>query len=402
MKILVVNCGSSSIKYRVFEADDGLKPIAWGVIERIGEEVSYFRYRSIKGELSYSAVIRDHEQGFEKILEVLMDEDKGVIRSVDEIRGVGHRVVHGGEEIWEPTIIDERVEEVIEKYSALAPLHNPSNLKGIRISRKFFPKAVHIAVFDTAFHRTLPEEAYLYPIPYEYYEKYRIRRYGFHGISHRYVAYMASRIIGEPLEDLRMITCHLGAGASITAIKGGKSVETSMGLTPLEGLMMATRSGDIDPSIIYFLMMWEKLSIDEVYDILNNRSGLLGVSGVGKDLREIRRASEEGNRRASLAIKMFVHRVKKYIGAYAAIMGGLDALVFTAGIGERAPWIRSMILKGLEFLGILIDEERNEHPEKYGWMISSDESRVRVLVIPTNEELAIAEEVLKRVAQHHL
>lgn len=396
MKVLVVNCGSSSIKYKVFQKNHKLlEPIAWGIVEKIGEEISYFKYDSIKGEINYSQVIKDHEEGFKHILRALLDKNKGVIETIEEIKGVGHRVVHGGEDIRKPTIVDDNVEKIIEKYSIMAPLHNPHNLKGIKILKKLFSHAVHIAVFDTAFHRTLPEEAYIYAIPYEYYEKYRIRRYGFHGISHSYVACKAAEILNNPLEELKVITCHLGAGASITAIKNGKSIETSMGLTPLEGLVMATRSGDIDPSITYFLMKWEGMNIEEVYRLLNYKSGLLGVSGISKDLREIKKAADRGDYRATLAIKVFAHRVKKYIGAYAAIMGGLDVLVFTAGIGEKAPWMRSLILEGLEFLGVEIDENRNQNPEKYNGIISKENSKVKVLVIPTDEELAIAEEVFK-------
>lgn len=396
MKILVVNCGSSSVKYKLFEyKDEMLNVLGSGIVERIGEDVSYFKYNSIRGEISYEKYIEDHAKAFEDIIQVLTDKEKGVLTSLDEVKVIGHRVVHGGEEITKPIVVDDNVEKVIEKYSVMAPLHNPANLKGIRILRKIFPKALHVAVFDTAFHQTIPEHAYLYAIPYEYYEKYRIRRYGFHGSSHAYVSQKAAEILGRPINELKMITCHLGAGASMAAVDRGVCVETSMGLTPLEGLVMGTRSGDIDPSIFYFLTKWENMSVDEVYTLLNERSGLLGLSGISKDLRVIKEHADQGNHRAKIAIKIFAHRVKKYIGAYAAIMGGVDAIVFTAGAGERAHWMRELILEGLEFLGVKIDKNKNLEPEKYGGIISSEDSKVSVLVIPTDEEEVIAKESLR-------
>ena len=402
MKILVVNSGSSSIKFRVFEGESeaDLKEIAGGIVERIGEEISHIKYRSARGSISYDQVVADHEEGFRHIVKVLFDENKGVISDVDEIAGVGHRVVHGGDKIWTPTVVDEEVEKIIEEFSRMAPLHNPANLMGIRAAKKLFPKALHVAVFDTAFHQTLPEEAYLYAIPYEYFRKYRVRRYGFHGTSHMYVARRAAGILGRPLEELKIITCHLGNGASITAVKHGRSVETSMGLTPLEGLVMGTRSGDIDPSIIYFLMEWEGLSIDEVYDILNRRSGLLGLSEISNDMRIIIDRAAKGDPGALRALKVYVHRLKKYIGAYIAVMNGVDAIVFTAGVGEGSPVVRKMVLDNMEFLGVKIDEERNNSPWKYRGLISADDSRVKVLVVKTNEELVIAAETLRKIIEH--
>ncbi|MEM4531860.1 MAG: acetate kinase [Thermofilaceae archaeon] len=393
MKILVLNSGSSTVKFRVYDCEEALVELAGGIVERIGEEVSYVDYRGPRGGLRYEARIRDHGEALQHILRVLSDPSLGVIARPEEIAAVGHRVVHGGE-MRESSVIDERVERVIEEYARMAPLHNPANLLGIRAAKSVFPHALHVAVFDTAFHSTLPEEAYLYAIPYEYYLKYRIRRYGFHGISHRYVARRAAELLGMPLEKLKLITCHLGSGASIAAVMYGKCVETSMGLTPLEGLVMGTRCGDIDPSIFYFLMKWEGLSADEVYDLLNRRSGLLGLSGISNDVRVLLQASERGDERAAMALKVFAHRVKKYIGAYMAVMNGADAIVMTAGIGERSPAMRRMILEGLENLGIILDPVKNEQPEQHGGIISRDDSRVKVLVIPTNEELAIAEEVL--------
>lgn len=397
MKLLVINSGSSTIKFRIYSvAERGLEELAQGLVERIGEEESYITYRSAKGELNYRARVRDHYDAMQHVLRVLTDREVGVISDPSEVKGVGHRVVHGGE-LREPTVIDERVEKLIEEYARFAPLHNPANLLGIRAAKSVFTQAVHVAVFDTAFHSTLPEEAYLYAIPYEYYLKYRIRRYGFHGISHSYVARKAAEVLGRPLEELKLITCHLGSGASVAAVMYGKCVETSMGMTPLEGLVMGTRSGDIDPAIFYFLMKWEGLSADEVYDLLNKRSGLLGLSGISNDVRILVQEHLKGNPAATRALKVFAHRVKKYIGAYMAVMNGADAIVFTAGIGERSPIMRKLILSGMENLGIKLDDARNENPEAHGWIISSDDSRVKVLVIPTNEELAIAEETLKFV-----
>lgn len=388
-----MNSGSSTVKFRVYDCEEALVELAGGIVERIGEEVSYVDYRGPRGGLRYEARIRDHGEALQHILRVLSDPSLGVIARPEEIAAVGHRVVHGGE-MRESSVIDERVERVIEEYARMAPLHNPANLLGIRAAKSVFPHALHVAVFDTAFHSTLPEEAYLYAIPYEYYLKYRIRRYGFHGISHRYVARRAAELLGMPLEKLKLITCHLGSGASVAAVMYGKCVETSMGLTPLEGLVMGTRCGDIDPSIFYFLMKWEGLSADEVYDLLNRRSGLLGLSGISNDVRVLLQASERGDERAARALKVFAHRVKKYIGAYMAVMNGADAIVMTAGIGERSPAMRRMILEGLENLGIILDPVKNEQPEQHGGIISRDDSRVKVLVIPTNEELAIAEEAL--------
>ena len=398
MKILVINSGSSSIKFRLYDAEESgeIKEIAKGIVERIGEEISYVKYSSINGDIRYDVKVRDHEEGLSHVLKVLTDKEKGVIKYPDEIAGVGHRVVHGGDEISKPVVIDEHVEKVIEKFSRMAPLHNPANLLGIRAAKKVFPKAVHVAVFDTAFHTTLPEEAYLYAIPYEYYKKYRVRRYGFHGTSHMYVAHKAAEILGKPIEELKIITCHLGNGASVTAVKYGESVETSMGLTPLEGLVMGTRSGDIDPAIFYFLVKWENLSVDEVYDLLNKKSGVLGLSGMTNDMRILEEEYFKGNPNAIRAFKVYAHRVKKYIGAYMAVLNGVDAIVFTAGVGERSPIIRELILSDMDNLGIKLDKERNKNPKKYGWIVSADDSKVKVLVIPTNEELVIARETLKR------
>ncbi len=392
MKVLVVNCGSSSVKYKLFSYEkEKLELIVSGAVEKIGEEISYFDYDSVKGKVSYKKTINDLNEAFNEILKNICHEKHGVLECLDEVKIVGHRVVHGGEEITNPVIIDNNVIEIIKKYSSMAPLHNPANLTGIIVLRQLIPTALHIAVFDTAFHQTIPEHAYIYAIPYEYYEKYRIRRYGFHGTSHAYVSKKVAELMKKSVEELKIITCHLGAGSSIAAIKNGLCIETSMGLTPLEGLVMGTRSGDIDPSIFYFLCKWEDKSVDEVYNILNEKSGLLGLSGISKDLRLIKEKADQGDYRANLAINVFVHRIKKYIGAYTAIMNGVDVIVFTAGIGEKAHWLREMILEGFDFLGLKIDKIKNLEPEKYEGEISSYDSRVKVFVIPTDEEKVIAE-----------
>jgi acetate kinase len=400
MKILVINSGSSTIKFKLYCAEGGgLREEASGIVERIGEEVSYVRYRGRRGEIRYEAKVRDHEEGMAHVLKVLTDPEKGAVADPSEVVGVGHRVVHGGSEVTGAVVADERVERIVEKYSRMAPLHNPANLLGIRAAKKVFPRAVHVAVFDTAFHSTIPEEAYLYAIPYEYYLKYGIRRYGFHGISYTYVCRRAAEILGRPLEQLRIIACHLGSGASVAAVKYGRCVDTSMGMTPLEGLVMGTRSGDIDPAIFYFLMKWEGLSADEVYELLNERSGLLGLSGISNDVRVLIEEWRKGNEAAGRALRVFAYRVRKYIGAYMAAMGGVDAIVFTAGIGEQSPLMRKLILSGLEELGIKLDDARNENPAAHGWVISSDDSKVKVLVVPTDEELVIAEETLRKVLE---
>jgi len=395
MKILVINCGSSSIKYSLFDMKKEII-LAEGVVEKIGEEYSTFSQKSIEGKVKKRLVIRDHKEGLQLILNSLK-ENGGVIKDLSEISAVGHRVVHGGNDFVESTIINEDVIRSLEKYAVLAPLHNPPNLIGIKVSKDLLPDTPQVAVFDTAFHQTIPETAYIYAIPYELYEKYGIRRYGFHGTSHRYVSRKAAEILGEKISKLRIITCHLGNGCSIAAIKQGKSVDTSMGFTPLEGLPMGTRSGDIDPSIIFFIAEQENLPLKKIEEILNKKSGLLGVSGVSNDMREIKREADAGNRRAQLALEIFAYRVKKYIGAYTAVLGGLDVLVFTGGIGENAYYIRSKICQGLEFLGIRLDEDKNKDPAKWCGIINTEDSRVKVLVIPTREDLIIARETLETI-----
>ena len=398
MKILVINCGSSSIKYSLIDIERE-ETLVQGIVEKIGEEHSIFRQRVQGRKVERRVKVRNHKDGLRLILDSLKNPSKGVIRDQSEISAVGHRVVHGGSDFVESTVIDDKVIETIRKYSSLAPLHNPPNLTGITILRELLPGIPHVAVFDTAFHQTMPEVAYLYPIPYEYYEKYGVRRYGFHGVSHRYVSQRAAEILGRDIRELKIITCHLGNGCSVTAVDRGRSVDTSMGFTPLEGVPMGTRSGDIDPSIVQFLADVENLTLNEIYEILNKRSGLLGLSGVSNDVREIKKAADSGDHRAEIALEILAYRVKKYIGAYAAVMGGVDAIVFTAGIGENAHYIRSKICEGLEFLGVTLDEDRNRNPAEWNGVISAENSRVKVLVVPTREDLIIAKETLEAVTK---
>jgi len=388
MKILVINCGSSSIKYQLFEMPEA-KVIAKGLFEKIGEEISFLHHQSIKGDLEFKQKIANHEEGLNFIMKILADREKGVISSISEISGVGHRVVHGGEGFTKSVLITEDVIKKTEEHIDLAPLHNPANLMGIKASKKILPDVVQIAAFDTAFHHTIPREAYLYPIPHQFYEKYRIRRYGFHGTSHRYVARRLVKILNKSKEELNIITCHLGNGCSITAVKGGNSVDTSMGLTPLEGVVMGTRSGDIDPAIIFYLI--EKgYSSEELNNILNKKSGLLGVSGISNDMRNLLQAKDKGDRKAELAIDIFCYHLKKYIGSYLAVLGRTDAIIFTAGIGENVPYVRKKSLSGMEELGIEIDEKKNKQAKHVEAEISGEGSKVKVWVIPTNEEIRMA------------
>ena len=397
MNILVLNCGSSSIKYKLFRMPEG-EVSAAGLLERIGEEVSVLSHRAGEGKVRREGRVADHREGLRWVVDALMDPEHGAIGGPSEIDAVGHRVVHGGEKFTGSVLVTSEVVETIREFSHLAPLHNPPNLMGIEAARELLPDVPQVAVFDTAFHGTMPRCAYLYAIPYEYYENYHIRRYGFHGTSHRYVTLRAAQILGRPLEELKLITCHLGNGCSMAAVKGGRSVDTSMGFTPLEGLVMGTRSGDLDPAIVPFLARREGLSADEVEGILNKRSGLLGLSGISNDMREVERAAEGGDERAKVALEVFAYRVKKYIGAYIAVLGGLDALVFTAGIGENSYRMREMICEGLEVFGIALDHERNRRTvgRKEG-DISREGSPVRVLVVPTDEELLIAEDTFEIV-----
>lgn len=394
MNVLVLNSGSSSLKYQLLDVDKK-SVLAKGLCDRIGIDNPFLKHTKI----GYDTVIlqkdmKDHKAAIKEVLNALVDEKYGVISDVSEISAVGHRVVHGGEKFHDSAIIDDNVIKAIEECIELAPLHNPPNLVGIEACRQIMPNTPMVAVFDTAFHQTLPEYAYLYAIPYEMYQKYGVRKYGFHGTSHKYVSERAAEMLKKPLESLKIVTCHLGNGASICAVKYGKSVDTSMGFTPLAGLAMGTRSGTIDPAVVGFLMEKEKMSPKEINDYLNKKSGVLGISGISSDFRDIQTAAEEGNERASLAIDMFCYRVKKYIGEYSAVMGGIDAVVFTAGIGENNDLVREKILKDMEFLGIKVDWEKNKQNGKE-LDISAEDATVKTLIIPTNEELAFARETLR-------
>ncbi|MFW5981697.1 MAG: acetate/propionate family kinase [Halanaerobiaceae bacterium] len=391
MKILVLNSGSSSVKYQLIDMEDETV-LAKGLVERIGIDDSVLEQESIDEKIiEIKKDIPNHSVAIKMVIDALLDKDRGVLSSMDEIKAVGHRVVHGGEKFAESTIITDEVIKEIDSVSELAPLHNPANLTGIKVCEELLPDKPQVAVFDTAFHQTMPKRAFLYALPYEYYEKYGIRRYGFHGTSHKYVAQRTALLMDKPLENLKIITCHLGNGASIAAIDRGKSVDTSMGLTPLEGLVMGTRCGDIDPAIIPFLMDKEDLSIEEVDNIMNKKSGLYGVSGISSDSRDVTAGAEEGNERAQSALEIFKYRIIKYIGAYMTAMSGVDAIVFTAGIGENQQDLREDIVESLSFLNVYLDEKANGIRKKEV-EISTSDSMIKLFVIPTNEELMIARE----------
>jgi acetate kinase len=389
MMILVLNCGSSSVKFRLFQMEDQ-ELRAGGLVERIGSKEAALVYRLPGKDESRTPVkAQDHEQAIDLVLKTLCHPEWGVLDDIHKIDAIGHRVVHGAETFTEPALINEAVLMKIKECIRFAPLHNPPNISGIEASLYLVPFARQIAVFDTAFHQTMPPEAYVYALPYQWYEKRGIRRYGFHGTSHRYVAQRAARIMGRATEDLKIITCHLGNGASIAAVDGGRSVDTSMGFTPVEGLVMGTRCGDIDPSLPLHIMEEEGLTPEEMDSIINKKSGLLGITGDDNDLRTIEEKAASGSERHRLALKVFARRVKKYIGAYAAVMGGVDCVVFTAGIGENSSTVRQMICEGLQFLGVELDKAGNDRSE-----LQISTGTTRVLVIPTDEELAIAHEVL--------
>ncbi|OFI07690.1 acetate kinase [Clostridium acetireducens DSM 10703] len=390
MKILVINCGSSSLKYQLINMKNE-EVMAKGLVERIGIEGSVLTQKINDSKYEIKQYMKDHKEAIKLVVEALTHEEYGVIKNMNEISAVGHRVVHAGEKYSSSVLINEDVIKVLEQCVKLAPLHNPANIVGINVCRELIPNIPMVAVFDTAFHQTLPDYAYIYPLPYELYTKYAIRKYGFHGTSHKYVSDVAAQMLGKNKKDLKIITCHLGNGASLCAIDKGKSVDTSMGFTPLEGLAMGTRCGDIDSAIIPFLMKTGELTIDNVDNLLNKESGVLGISGVSSDFRDIEEAASRGNKRAELALEVFCYRVKKFIGAYIAAMGGVDCIVFTAGLGENSPETREKVCENLEFMGINVDKEKNKIRGK-AMDISSKESRVKVFVIPTNEELMIAKE----------
>ena len=398
MKILVLNCGSSSIKYKLFDMDKN-DVIAQGGIEKIGMKGSFLKLTDKNGEkVVIEKEIPEHTVGVKFIFEVLTGSQYGVIKSLDEIGAVGHRMVHGGEKFNKSVLLTPQVLEAFAACNDLAPLHNPANLKGVNAVSELLPNIPQVGVFDTAFHQTMPDYAYLYAIPYELYQKYGVRRYGFHGTSHRFVSGEIFKYLNMPVEGSKVITCHIGNGGSITAVKDGKSVDTTMGLTPLEGIMMGTRSGDIDGGAVTFLMEKEGLDSTGMSNLLNKKSGLLGISGVSSDMREVTASMEAGNERAALAKKMYAYRIKKYIGAFAAAMGGVDVIIFTGGVGENRHEVREAVCENMEFLGIKLDKEQNAKIMfgKDG-IISTPDSKVKVVVLPTDEELMIAQDTMALV-----
>lgn len=400
MKILIINCGSSSLKYQLINMDDE-NCLVQGVVERIGEEGAKL-IQKVEGREKYVVEqnMNDHKDAIQLVLETLVSKHNGVLDSIAEIDAVGHRVVHGGEYYSASVLIDEKVMENLEECSKLAPLHNPPNIIGINVCKDIMQSVPMVAVFDTAFHQTMPEHSYIYPLPYELYEKHKIRKYGFHGTSHKYVSQEAAKMIGKDIEDLKIISCHLGNGASITAIKEGKSVDTSMGFTPLAGLAMGTRAGNIDPAIATFLMQELNLSSEEVNDLMNKQSGVLGISGISSDFRDLEEAAIINNR-AQLALDIFTYKIKTFICSYAGVLGGVDCIIFTAGIGENSSEIRKMCCKDLEFLGVKIDIEKN-NCRGVATEISTSESTVKVFVIPTNEELMIGRDTKELVNEYNI
>lgn len=397
MNILVINCGSSSLKYQLIDSESE-KVLAKGLCERIGIDGSAITHQPAGGDKVTTEVsMPDHTEAVKYVIEKLTDPEVGVVKSLDEIGAVGHRIVHGGEKFASSVVIDDEVLKAVEECNDLAPLHNPANLIGINSCKKIMPGVPMVAVFDTAFHQTMPKKAYLYGLPYDYYEKYRIRRYGFHGTSHDFVSNRVAEILGKKREDLKIIVCHLGNGASVSAVKNGQCVDTSMGLTPLEGLIMGTRSGDLDPAIISFIAQKENLSAEEVINICNKKSGVLGLSdGLSSDFRDLGNAAEEGNEKAKTALETWSYRVAKYVGAYVAAMNGVDVIAFTAGVGENNFMAREMVCEYLGYLGVTIDKEANKiRGEEI--TISTPDSKTTVMVVPTNEELAIARETVRLV-----
>ncbi|WP_300696648.1 acetate kinase [uncultured Clostridium sp.] len=396
MKTLVINCGSSSLKYQLIDMNTE-ECMVQGLVERIGIEGSVLTQK-VEGRDKYiiNTEIKDHKEAIKLVLGALIDPIHGVIKSMDEISAVGHRVVHGGEKYSDSVLIDDEVLKSIEECIVLAPLHNPPNLIGIEACKELMPNTPMVAVFDTAFHQTMPKHSYICPLPYELYEKYSIRKYGFHGTSHKYVSNKVAKVMGKDIKDLKIVTCHLGNGCSLSAVKNGKSIDTSMGFTPLAGVMMGTRSGSIDPSVISFLIEEHGYKIEEVDELLNKKSGVLGISGVSSDFRDVLAAADSGNERAKLALEIFYYKVRTQIAAYAGAMGGVDVIVFTAGIGENSSITRKEILKGLEFFGFEKKKKNNEIRGKIQ-EISTEDSKVKVYVVPTNEELMIARDTARLV-----
>ena len=400
MIILVLNCGSSSIKYQVFKMSSGTEKLAKGLLERIGLNESILTHKAT-GKDPYKVItdIPDHTTGINMVMEVLCNPRHGVIKNINEIKAVGHRVVNGGENYKESVLIDNDVKKDIETCIELAPLHNPANLKGILSVEKLIPGVPQVAVFDTSFHQTMPDYAYMYAIPYEYYEKYKIRKYGYHGTSHKFVAHKAAGILGKDINKIKMITCHLGNGASITAVNKGLSIDTSMGFTPVDGLIMGTRTGEVDPGVLVYIADKEHLNVTGVNNMINKKSGMFGISQISSDMRDLQTAAEAGNKKAILALNMYAYKVKKFIGSYIAAMNGTDVLVFTGGIGENAYKMRKMICSNMENLGILFDDEVNDGSSGKDLVISKPDSKVTVIAVATDEELVIATDTRTIVQQ---
>ena len=396
MKILALNCGSSSIKYKLFEMGDVPRLLLKGMVDKIGYDPSFLRYTvTDRRERTFEKCFKDHHEAFQAVFDISINDNNDIAVRVEQIKGIGHRVVHGGRRFTSPVLVTPEICDELQKFSKFAPLHNRPSVLGIEVCRKLLPDAPNIAVFDTAIHQTIPPKAFLYGLPKKLCEKHGIRKYGFHGTSHGYVGREAARIIGRPFEDLKIITCHLGNGISITAFDKGQSVDTSMGMTPLEGLVMGTRSGDIDPSIVLYLIETEGLNTTEVQDLLNRKSGLKGLCGYS-DVRDIIKRADNGDKDAQTAIDVFVYRIQKYIGAYAAALNGVDVIVFTAGIGENSPYIRGKVLDSFAYLGIEIDKDKNERNQT---IFSTDTSAVYAMAIPTNEELVIAQIAYRLIAR---
>ena len=398
MKILVINCGSSSLKYQLINMENE-EVLAKGICERIGIQGSFLKHQPGEGDkVTIEKPMPTHTEAIQSVLDALVDANHGVIKSMSEINAVGHRVVHAGEKYASSVVIDEDVMKALNECIELAPLHNPPNIIGIEACQKLMPGVPMVGVFDTAFHQTMPKEAYIYALPYEMYEKYSIRRYGFHGTSHKYVSEKAAEFLGKPLSELKLVTCHLGNGASVAAVNKGKSVDTSIGFTPLEGLVMGTRAGDMDPAIVTFIQEKENMTAEQANNMLNKKSGVLGISKISSDFRDIEEAAEKGDENAKLALAVYDYRVKKYIGSYIAAMNGADAVIFTAGLGENSALTRESICKDMDFLGIKVDTEKNKVRGKLT-DISAEGSRVKVLIVPTNEELMIARDTKQLVSK---
>ncbi len=394
MKILILNAGSSSLKYQLIDMQDE-SILAKGLVERIGIAGSKIKQTAGDKVFEAQAPMKDHVEGIQYMLAALTDKEKGVVKNMDEIGAVGHRVLHGGEKFSGSVLVNDAVIVAIEENIPLGPLHNPANLMGIRACQKIMPSTPNVAVFDTAFHQTMPKKAYLYGVSKEYYTRLKIRRYGFHGTSHRYVSKRAAEFLGLPVEGLKIITCHLGNGSSLAAVKDGKCIDTSMGITPLEGVVMGTRSGSLDPAVVQFIANNDHKTVDEVLDILNKKSGLVGLSGISSDMRDIDAAAANGNEDAITAREMLAYGIRKYIGAYAAAMNGVDVIVFTAGIGENNINLRRMVMEGFDYLGAKLDLNKNNTRDEA--IISTDDSKVKIVVIPTNEEIVIARDTLELV-----